>query len=389
MPLRRLRGQQPASRTAEDFWALRDVSMEIDEGEVVGIIGRNGAGKSTLLKILSRIAKPTVGRAEFRGRIGSLLEVGTGFHPELTGRENVYLNGAIIGMSRREIERRFDEIVEFSGVQEFLDTPVKRYSSGMQVRLAFAVSAHLDADILIVDEVLAVGDASFQRKCMGKMHGLTQRGRTVLFVSHNMPVIRSITDRCILLRNGQIAADGATSAVIDRYLNEAWDEAVVEEAGIEGFRRESNRDEPVSIRRIDVDGAGTSRRIRSGGEITIRCEIESRIFVPGACVAFALSNQQGERIATFLSYDQGSSLDLTPGSQEVTCRIKELPLTPGRYSVTLGVNRNSNSKALDVITDYPLFEVYMPEIENGQLEWPTRPWGCLHWSQVSWQVDRR
>jgi lipopolysaccharide transport system ATP-binding protein len=204
----------------EEFWALKDVNFEIRRGERVGIIGRNGAGKSTLLKILSRITEPTMGRVEIRGRVASLLEVGTGFHPELTGRENIYLNGAILGMTRREIKAKFDEIVDFAEVERFLDTPVKRYSSGMYVRLAFAVAAHLEPEILVVDEVLSVGDASFQKKCLGKMEDVADReGRTVLFVSHQMPMVASLCNRCVLFRDGELIDDGKPSSVILNYQN--------------------------------------------------------------------------------------------------------------------------------------------------------------------------
>ena len=207
----------------EEFWALKDVNFEIRQGERVGIIGRNGAGKSTLLKILSRITEPTTGRVEIRGRVASLLEVGTGFHPELTGRENIYLNGAILGMSRREIRNKFDEIVDFAVVEKFLDTPVKRYSSGMYVRLAFAVAAHLEPEILVVDEVLAVGDASFQKKCLGKMEEVAdQHGRTVLFVSHQMPMVVSLCNRCLLFRDGHMSHDGKPSSVILNYQNAGY-----------------------------------------------------------------------------------------------------------------------------------------------------------------------
>ena len=204
---------------ARSIWALKDVSFDINRGEVVGIIGRNGAGKSTLLKILSEITEPTEGRVEIHGRVGSLLEVGTGFHPELTGRENVYLNGAILGMKRAEIERKFDEIVAFAEVEKFIDTPVKHYSSGMYLRLAFAVAAHLEPEILIVDEVLAVGDAAFQKKCLGKMAGVAKEGRTVLFVSHNMPAITRLCERAILLDEGRLLQDGVSHQVVKAYLN--------------------------------------------------------------------------------------------------------------------------------------------------------------------------
>src|SRR5579884_1820015 len=221
-PLRRLRERAgPAADSDDAFWALRGVSLEVNRSEVVGVIGRNGAGKSTLLKLLSRITEPTEGRAVLRGRVASLLEVSTGFHPELTGRENIYLNGSILGMKRTEIQRKFDQIVAFSEIQEFLDTPVKRYSSGMYVRLAFAVAAHLEPEILIVDEVLAVGDAQFQKRCLGKMKEVASgEGRTVLFVSHNMQAVSTLTSRSVLLKKGRVAALGPTPDVIAQYLAE-------------------------------------------------------------------------------------------------------------------------------------------------------------------------
>src|SRR6266700_2499504 len=219
----RFRGGVSASQPfsiSEDFWALRDVSFSVKQGEVIGIIGRNGAGKSTLLKVLSRITEPSSGRVEMRGRVASLLEVGTGFHPELTGRENIYLNGAILGMTRLEIKKKFDEIVQFAEIDKFLDTPVKRYSSGMYVRLAFAVAAHLEPEILIVDEVLAVGDAEFQKKCLGKMHDVSKGGRTVIFVSHNMAAIENLCESAILLSQGRLVRRGPVSDVIHHYLTE-------------------------------------------------------------------------------------------------------------------------------------------------------------------------
>ena len=211
--------QSEIRNSSEVFWALKDVSFDVKQGEVVGIIGRNGAGKSTLLKILCRITEPTTGRVGIRGRVASLLEVGTGFHPDLSGRENIYLNGAVLGMKRREIERHFDEIVTFAEVEKFIDTAVKRYSSGMYVRLAFAVAAHLNPEILLVDEVLAVGDASFQRKCLGKMNEVTRSGRTVLLVTHNLSVIPQLCERAVLLRHGRVAACGPAQEVLDSYVS--------------------------------------------------------------------------------------------------------------------------------------------------------------------------
>ena len=232
--------------TVEEFWALNDVSFEIGEGEVVGIIGRNGAGKSTLLKILSRITEPTAGRVTLRGRVASLLEVGTGFHPELSGRENIYLNGAILGMSRAEIRKKFDEIVEFAEIEKFLDTPVKRYSSGMYVRLAFAVAAHLEPEILIVDEVLAVGDAGFQKRCLGKMEDVSKReGRTVLFVSHNMAAIGELAHRTIFLSKGSVLMDAATQETLAVYLSSGDKQSVYQSA------RGENDDTP-HVQRAEV-----------------------------------------------------------------------------------------------------------------------------------------
>ena len=233
----------------EEFWALKDVNFDIMPGDRVGIIGRNGAGKSTLLKLLSRITEPTTGRITMRGRVASLLEVGTGFHPELTGRENIYLNGAILGMTRAEVRRKFDEIVDFAGVEKFLDTPVKRYSSGMYVRLAFAVAAHLEPEILVVDEVLAVGDAEFQKKCLGKMEEVSKgQGRTVLFVSHNMAAVQQLCGRALLLKEGTISADGAVPALLQMYLQKE-----------DGVRKELNFG-CIIIERLFIDSAVSSSK---------------------------------------------------------------------------------------------------------------------------------
>jgi len=271
---RRFAGRGSTSSSAErDIWALKEVSFGVDEGSAVGVIGRNGAGKSTLLKILTRITYPTEGRAEIRGRVGSLLEVGTGFHPELTGRENVYLNGSILGMKRKEIDRRFDEIVEFAGVETFLDTPVKRYSSGMYVRLAFAVAAHLEPEILLVDEVLAVGDAEFQRRCLGRMEDLSQSGRTVVFVSHQMQAVSQLCDRAVWLDRGQVQRDGPASDVVAEYLQAGYGA---------GSSREwldpatAPGDELVRLRSVRIVQAGEERAavdVREPVGIEIRFEV--------------------------------------------------------------------------------------------------------------------
>ncbi|HIH03268.1 MAG TPA: ABC transporter ATP-binding protein [Methanoregulaceae archaeon] len=259
-PIRRLKGEG-LSRSTEEFWALKDISFEVEQGEVLGIIGRNGAGKSTLLKILSRITTPTEGTVEVHGRVGSLLEVGTGFHPELSGRENIYLSGSILGMKRTEIDAKFDEIVKFAEMEKFLDTPVKRYSSGMYVRLGFAVAAHLEPEILIVDEVLAVGDAKFQQKCLGKMSDVAKEGRTVLFVSHNMKAVSSLCQTGLLLNNGSVYARGTASAMVAKY-NEMCSGDVVSCRPIFDYARRENQ--PASITRVRVaDQSGTATLIHS------------------------------------------------------------------------------------------------------------------------------
>jgi lipopolysaccharide transport system ATP-binding protein len=310
------------------IWALRDVSLEIEPGEVVGIIGRNGAGKSTLLKVLSRITEPTNGFADIRGRVGSLLEIGIGFHPELTGRENVYLYGAILGMKKREIEQRFEEIVDFAEIEDFLDTPIKRYSSGMQVRLAFSVAAYLEPEILLVDEVLAVGDLAFQKKCLGKMGGIASEGRTVLFVSHNMSVIQALCRRGIFLNEGKVEVDAPIDEAIGGYLKTL--EEVVTENLLERQDRDGYREYAlarVSISSEDDEGhvraLATGRRARFVFKVT---EAHPRI----SC-SFTILNNLGHPVMTF---DSGTASDddgWSSGEAEYACEIAELPLVPGRY----------------------------------------------------------
>jgi lipopolysaccharide transport system ATP-binding protein len=334
---RGLTGRRNGGDGADEFWALKDVSFEVQPGEVVGIIGRNGAGKSTLLKILSRIAEPTSGRAEVRGRMGSLLEVGTGFHPELTGRENIYLNGSVLGMSRREIARKFDEIVAFSEIDQFLDTPVKRYSSGMYVRLAFAVAAHLDIEVLVVDEVLAVGDTEFQNKCMGKMEEVSRRGRTILFVSHNLDAVARLTSHALLIEHGKVAGHGATRKVIKQYLtresgrNAEWshsedllsDDALrftgVRSVNADGrVAAQWNADEPFALE----------------FDFVVRREVDVQL-------AFRLNNESDAStvFTSALSDRFGQpATRIRPGRYRSRCRIPAHLLMPGTYHLLLAAN---------------------------------------------------
>ncbi len=333
-PLRRFAGGDAA--TMEEYWALKDVCFDLQAGETLGIIGRNGAGKSTLLKILSRVTKPTTGAVELRGRVGSLLEVGTGFHPELTGRENVYLNGAILGMSRAEIERKFDEIVAFAEVEKFLDTPVKHYSSGMYVRLAFAVAAHLEPEILIVDEVLAVGDSEFQRKCMKKMGDVAGQGRTVLFVSHNMGAVQTLCRRAVLLERGRVKQIGGSREVVTEYLK-ASDAAAHTPLG-ERHDREGEgrfRFEELTL----LDGDGRPRAYAVTGEdlyLRVRLRVPNDGPLPAPLeIGIAIREPQGLRITEVGSHFTGQSPTSGAAAREVICHIPRLPLLPSQYRLDL------------------------------------------------------
>ncbi|HEX3173627.1 MAG TPA: ABC transporter ATP-binding protein [Solirubrobacterales bacterium] len=315
----------------ETLWALRELTIEIGHGEVVGLIGHNGAGKSTLLKILSRITEPTSGWAEVHGRVGSLLEVGTGFHPELTGRENVFLNGAILGMRRAEIRRRFDEIVAFADIERFLDTPVKRYSSGMSVRLAFAVAAHLEPEILLVDEVLAVGDAAFQRKSLGKMGEVAREGRTVVFVSHNLAVIQALCTRGILLEGGRAVADAPVEEAIDCYLRG------LERAASADLLARTDRDsrgwEASLIRGLEVRNPGGAADVVVGGR-PVRIAVAVTEVVPMMECRLTIVNSLGQPIAT-LDSEVSAPADVRDGElgPRIECDLEALPLLPGRYRI--------------------------------------------------------
>ena len=326
------------NNNSDILWALRNITFEVKRGEVIGFIGKNGAGKSTLLKILSRITCPTSGRIEIKGNVASLLEVGTGFHPELTGRENVFLNGVILGMTKKEVERKFDEIVDFSGIHRFIDTPVKRYSSGMAVRLAFSVAAHLDPEILIIDEVLAVGDAEFQKKCLGKMKNVAADGRTVLFVSHNMAAISSLCQKAILLENGRIAEFGSVEDVVSKYLQSANEKSMVQlrdridrvgnqEVKFTAFEIRDALDHPIQC-------------ALSGQDISIVLHYESKVekTIKSASVYVIVHGKFDEILFQLSSNVTGSNFKNLPPRGAFICKIPKLPLQPGTYQTSLYCN---------------------------------------------------
>ncbi len=312
----------------EEFWALKDVSFEVKQGNRIGIIGRNGAGKSTLLKILSRITEPTTGRVKIRGRVASLLEVGTGFHPELTGRENIFLNGAILGMSRQEIKKKFDEIVDFSEIEKFLDTPVKRYSSGMYVRLAFAVAAHLEPEILIIDEVLAVGDAAFQKKCLGKMKNVSKEGRTILFVSHNMGAVQQLTGQCVFLHSGIIKSFGKTPDIINHYMNDCAQVPNIDS------KRYKTEDDGLFIEKVSFD----KNYLKHGFNQPLKFDIEfNTISTKTIDLRIPVFNIDGSRIMTLRSI-----VSLNQGIHNASIILKNHFLPCGNYKIDIAISSYGN-----------------------------------------------
>jgi ABC-type polysaccharide/polyol phosphate transport system ATPase subunit len=361
-------------KSVEEFWALKDVSFEIKQGEAVGIIGRNGAGKSTLLKLLSRITEPTTGRIRLRGRVASLLEVGTGFHPELTGRENIFLNGAVLGMRREEIKKKFDEIVDFAEVEKFLDTPVKHYSSGMYMRLAFAVAAHLEPEILIVDEVLAVGDAQFQKKCLGKMQDVSQKdGRTVLFVSHNMSAIGELTQRCVYLEGGKVKAEGATPAMVQQYLSFA-----AERGGI--FQSKSTQSPRVD--RVEIKTSRANQVQIPGEPLEIEFSIEHGGPRKAMCFSFQLINQFGAPVAHCWIYDQEQPICREGSRTVLKCRIPKLHLNVGTFYVRTHLSEPPGGHFFETL-DVPLsFEV---SIMDKHTLWGWRPEACTYLEEYNWE----
>jgi lipopolysaccharide transport system ATP-binding protein len=329
------------NKTTKEFWALNDVSFEVKRGDRLGIIGRNGAGKSTLLKILSRIVEPTRGSIEYEGKIASLLEVGTGFHPELTGRENIFLNGSILGMSKDEIRRKFDEIVAFAEVENFLDTPVKRYSSGMYVRLAFAVAAHLEPEILIVDEVLTVGDAAFQKKCLGKMKDVAAHGRTILFVSHNMAAIQNLCDKCVYLKNGTLVQHGKAEDVIPTYLRSSQASTLTD------FSARTDRMGNGSLRFMSFNLKDKSGQYvmetQCGGHLEMEIEMKSANEVTPSFVRIAIGvdDDYGQRITHFSNEVTDQIFEkMNNGTSKISVVIPELPLKQGNYTLTFFASVN-------------------------------------------------
>jgi lipopolysaccharide transport system ATP-binding protein len=354
------------NRRRETFWALRDVDFEVAQGEVVGIIGPNGAGKSTLLKILSRVTEPTAGEVRLWGRVGSLLEVGTGFHQELTGRENIYLNGSIIGMKRREVAQRFDEIVEFAGVEKFLDVQVKRYSSGMSVRLAFAVAAHLEPEVLIIDEVLAVGDAEFQSKCLGKMGEVAAiDDRTVLFVSHNLAAVESLCTRCLHIESGRVVFDGEPSAAIAHYLSSRNAEAGDLPGQFDHRTRvtPSPSGQPI-IQRVSLESEGlVTDTIRAGKDLKITVDLKGYRHVPRHIVGITLMTLFDQKLTTFASFLKSGAMPLERRELEtITFDIPELPLAPGRFKLNVGIWNGVDNVFADSVDPAAEFNVVPTDV---------------------------
>jgi lipopolysaccharide transport system ATP-binding protein len=381
-PWRRLKHLSGRGDQRSFFWALRDVNFEVAEGEVVGIIGHNGAGKSTLLKILSQITEPTTGRVDIHGRVGSLLEVGTGFHPELTGRENVFVNGAILGMSRAEVKRKFDEIVAFSGVEEFLDTPVKRYSSGMQVRLAFAVAAHLEPEILVVDEVLAVGDAEFQNKCLGKMSEVASGGRTILFVSHNLAAVEALCSRACLIEGGRLVAAGEVGSIIARYLDSgcelSGDVDLTDHKGRSPSRSQVFR----RLRMLDVEGQ-PSPAVRIGGSIRFEVDLHSSESICVRNLIFRVVDSRGLRLFSCGTLHSPVDSMTIHGHSTVACTIRNVRLVPGRYHLQVALR--SGGRIVDEIRSGVEFEVLALNTEIGS-KIPTARTGVIV-AESQWDID--
>ncbi|MCT0209038.1 ABC transporter ATP-binding protein [Synechococcus sp. CS-1332] len=375
--------RSPQKLRHETFWALRDVSFDVPRGQVLGVIGRNGAGKSTFLKILSRITEPTTGLAEISGRVGSLLEVGTGFHPELTGRENIYLNGTLLGMRRRQIDDIFDEIVAFAEVDRFIDTPVKRYSSGMYVRLAFAVAANLEPEVLIIDEVLSVGDAEFQKKCLGRMQSLGEKGRTVIFVSHNMDAVTTLCDRAIIFESGRIFFDGSASEAADTYFQllsqqKKGDLEYIERGGTfpSTLRRVESRYVPNSMPKPQSNG---SVEIFIEGILPLSAVASSKYLT----LAIGVNQESGARIGTYLASQSDEPIQIVDGCFSYSFLISTLSLVPGKYY--LDVSLINRGETLDSVQKCASFRVPPSEQQHFQISDPS--WGPVRFSCVGYNCN--
>jgi lipopolysaccharide transport system ATP-binding protein len=373
---RMIRGQEIIQGDEiEELWALKNVNLEIMPGEVIGIIGRNGAGKSTLLKILSRITEPTDGRITLRGRVASLLEVGTGFHPELTGRENIFLNGAILGLRQADIKRKFDEIVAFAGTERFLDLPVKRYSSGMYVRLAFAVAAHIEPDILIVDEVLAVGDYEFQKKCLGKMQDVASRdGRTVLLVSHNLSAITQMADRALLLEAGRVVVAGPVSQVISTYLSKGATAPI--------HVRESENSAP-HVRKVEVITSEPNGMHQYGKSLDVKVWIKHDEPMSKACFSVQIINQFQQSVVHAFVYYTDLLFGSVPGETVLICRFPSLQLNIGQYYLRTNLSEPPGGDLYDTIDGICLFEIMRTD---EHVLWGWRPEACVYHEKWAWTI---
>lgn len=360
-------------------WSLKDINFEIQQGDAVGIIGRNGAGKSTLLKILSRVTSPTTGRVKAKGRIVSLLEVGTGFHPELTGRENIFLNGAILGMRKREIARKFDEIVNFSGIERYIDTPVKRYSSGMYVRLAFAVAAYLESEILIVDEVLAVGDSEFQKKCLGKMGEASKgEGKTILFVSHDMYSINKLTQNSILLRHGLIQHYGKTSEVVKTY-----SDAIIKSNLI--YSSEKKLQKPY-IKKVELFTSLVNNVHICGEKLEIIFDLYTPRAIRNACFSFQFIDLSDRNYVHLWVFDSDIPYCREKGTYKLKCKIPSLKLYKGKYALKCYFSEPPGGEFFELLEHICPFEVEMYNTERKEFQWEDNT--CAYMEESNWEIER-
>ena len=367
-------------KSSSDYvWALRDVNFEINQGDVVGIIGRNGAGKSTLLKILSRTTTPTTGSVKVKGRIASLLEVGTGFHGELSGRENIYLNGAIMGLRAWQIDKKLDEIIDFAGVEKYLDTPVKRYSSGMYVRLAFAVAAHLDPDILIVDEVLAVGDAEFQKKCLGKMKEVSElHGRTVILVSHNMETVYKLSQKCIYLKNGELNLVGESHSVLKEYLSR-----IINKKGVY-VQRNLNKSAFFSL--IKIQGSISENVHMCMESFKIEFQITVNRPIKNACLSFQILDNSEKAISHIWLFDSQKPFCREIGEYLLECHIPSLRIYMGEYSIKCYLSQPEGGEIYDIVDNICSFEILMFNTSRDYFQW--NPKACTYLEESNWVINK-